>query len=225
MRAFGRLALLGLLSLGPFGLTAPVAAQDVGVPQSELLVIDPERLFEETELGQRMAADHQAAREELAARNRKLEAELEAEEQRLTDIRAETSPEAFREMADAFDARVQDIRRDSERRVRDLERDRERMPLIFLRTVEPVILEVMREAGGVTILDARAVLFRAEEIDITNAAAARIDEVIGAGEDVLPSDLPPERAPEAVPEPLTETPVPAPGSASPDTGTSTGTGD
>ena len=101
--------------------------------QSDILVLDPERLFEETRLGKRMLADHQAEREELAARNRKLEAELEAEEKRLTELRDETSPEEFRDMADAFDAKVQKIRRDSERRVRDLERERERLPLMFLR--------------------------------------------------------------------------------------------
>lgn len=181
MRAFGRLLCLGLIALAPAMAPLPAAAQDVGIAQSEVLVIDPERLFEETEFGQRMAAEHQAAREALAARNRKLEAELEAEEQRLTDIRPETSAEAFREMADAFDARVQEIRRDSERRVRDLERDRERMPIVFLRTVEPVILEVMQEAGGVAILDARTVLFRSDAIDITEMTAERIDAAIGAG--------------------------------------------
>lgn len=179
MRALKRLALAAFAATAP--LVAPAMAQDVGIVQSEILVIDPERLFEMTELGKRMTAAHQAEREQLAARNRKLETELEREEQRLTDIRSETSPEEFREMADAFDARVQEIRRDSERRVRDLERDRERLPSNFLRTVEPVILDVMREAGGVVVLDARTVLYRAEVIDITEAAAARIDETIGAG--------------------------------------------
>ena len=171
----------------------PAVAQGVGVVQSDILVLDPERLFEESLLGKRMASEHQAAREALAAENRKLEAELEAEEQTLTDLRAETSPEEFREMADAFDAKVQEIRRNSERRVLDLERDRERAPLFFLRAVEPILVEVMREAGGVAIIDARTVLLRADVIDITEIAVSRIDEAIGDGT-ADPTETEPEDA-------------------------------
>ena len=196
------LAVAALLLAGLSG--TPVAAQEVGVVRSDILVLDPERLFEETRLGARMVAEHQAAREKMAARNRKLEAELEAEEKRLTELRAETSPEEFRELADAFDAKVQEIRRDSDRRVRDLERDRERLPLDFLRRVEPVLIEVMRETGSVVVLDARTVLFRAEKIDITGVAIARIDKEIGAGEDEGEADPASESAPKAPPEPAPE---------------------
>ncbi len=170
-------AALWALCLG----AAPLHAQDVGVVQSDILVLDPEQLFEATRLGQRMVADHQAEREKLAARNRKLEAELEAEEKRLTELREETSPEEFREMADAFDAKVQEIRRDSERRVLDLERDRERLPLVFLRTVEPVLSDIMRDTGAEVVLDGRTVLFRSEAVDVTGMAIARIDRAIGDG--------------------------------------------
>ena len=159
----------------------PIAAQDIGVVRSDILLLDPERLFEETKLGQRMLADHQAERETLAARNTQLYAELEAEEKRLTELRAETPPADFREMADAFDAKVQALRQESDRRVRDLERDRERLPLVFLRTVEPVLTGVMHDAGGLVVLDARTVMFRAEVIDITSTAIDRIDREIGDG--------------------------------------------
>lgn len=191
--------------------TPQARAQDLGIIQNEILVLDPEQLFEETELGQRMLADHQAEREKLAARNRRLEAELEAEEQRLTELRAETSPEEFRDMADAFDAKVQEIRRDSERRVVDLERDRERLPIQFLRAVEPVLTEVMREAGGAVVLDARTVLFRSDAVDVTDTAITRINQAIG---DSLPG---PEETPAAPDASAPDTAIPDAGTG--DTGT------
>lgn len=162
---------------------SPIAAssQDVGVVQSQVLVIDPERLFNQTRLGQSFLAQIQVERDALIARNRQIEAELEAEEKALTEKREETSPEEFREMADDFDARVQDIRRDSERRVRDLERNRERAPVEFMRQVEPVLVDIMRAAGGVVVVDARNVLLRADVIDITDVAIARIDSVLAPG--------------------------------------------
>ncbi len=161
------------------GLTSAVSAQEPGVLRSDILVIDPERLFESSTLGRRMLAEHQAQREALAAANEDLAAELEAEEQRLTDIRADTDPEEFRDMADAFDDRVQQIRADSERRVRDLERARERLPAQFLSQVEQIILDEMRAAGGVVLLDQRSVIFRAAAVDITDRAISRIDAEFG----------------------------------------------
>lgn len=168
-----------LIALG----AAPVmgVAQDVGVVRSDILVIDPERLFEDSQMGRKMLADHQLEREALAAENEALAAELEAEEQRLTDIRSETSPEEFRELADAFDERVQQIRADSERRVRDLERARERLPVEFLGRVDQIILDIMRASGGVVLLDERTVILRAEAVDITDRAIARINAEFGDG--------------------------------------------
>ena len=163
---------------------AHATAQTVGVIQSEILVINPERLFEETRLGQKMAREVQAERDKLIALNEKLTSELEAEEKTLTELRAETSPEEFREMADAFDLKVQQIRRDSERRVSDLERARDRAPVAFMLQVEPVLVEVMRDAGGVVILDHRSVLLRADFIDITDLAISRIDAAFDGTDDV-----------------------------------------
>lgn len=166
--------------------SAPTLAvsQNVGILQSEILVVDPERLFEDSDLGRKMLSEYQAERETLAAENQELAAELEAEEQRLTDIRAETSPEDFREQADAFDARVQQIRADSERRVRDLERKRERMPVEFLNQVDEIILDIMRASGGVVLMDQRSVILRAEAVDITDRAIARINQEFGGDADL-----------------------------------------
>ncbi len=188
---FGWLAVVAV-----FFAAAPLAsqAQDVGVVQSDVLVLDPDRLFTETQFGQRLNDDYLAQREQLIARNRELEISLEAEEQELTNMRAEKTPEEFRDLADAFDARVQQIRRDSDRAVRDLELSRERAPVIFMRAVEPVLVELMRDAGGAVVMDVRSVLLRADVIDITDVAIARIDQRIGAGPDgaTQPADPTPE---------------------------------
>lgn len=204
IRAFLSAALVAGVSL--VAKPIPSTAQDVGVVQSEILVVDPERLFSQTRLGQSFVAQLQVERDELIARNRRIEAELEAEEQALTEKRDETSPEEFREMADAFDAKVQEIRRESERRVRDLERNRERAPVDFMREVEPVLVDIMRAAGGVVVMDARNVLLRADVIDITDVAIARIDATL-APESNAPATSAPEpetSTPEIMPQKETE---------------------
>ncbi|WP_306110461.1 MULTISPECIES: OmpH family outer membrane protein [Roseovarius] len=201
------LAAPGWLVGGP----VPAAAQSVGVVQSDILVVDPERLFEETRLGQAITAQLQQEREDLIALNRKLEAELEAEELALTEQRDTSSPEEFRDLADAFDERVQTIRADSQRRVREHERNRERAPLDFMRRVEPVLVELMREAGAAVVMDRRTVLLQADVVDITSAAVQRIDATLGpaaqdagdAGTDEGASDAP-DATRDREPEPGTD---------------------
>ncbi len=179
-----RLAIFGWLVLGAVLLcAAPFAAkaQNVGIVQSDVLVLDPDRLFKETLFGQRLNSEYLKQREQLSALNDQRSADLEAEEQALTDLRAQKTPEEFRDLADAFDTKVQQIRRDSDRAVRDLELSRERAPGIFMRAVQPVLIELMRDAGGAVVMDVRTVLLRSDVIDITDVAIARIDLRIGSG--------------------------------------------
>ena len=160
-----------------------VSAQDIGVVQSDILVLDPDRLYLETRLGQRIAADLQAERDKLIARNRKVEAELAAEEKALTELRATKTAAEFRDLADEFDTKVQEIRRNSERAVRDHERNLKRAPVLFMRTVEPVLIQLLKDANGAVIMDQRSVLLRSDVIDITDVAISRVDAVIGTGTD------------------------------------------
>ncbi len=176
---FGALAFIvtpGLLLPG-----RAAQAQDTGTIKSEILTLDPDRLFSSTLVGQRLTAQYEAERDRLIASNRELEAELRAEEQALTDARKTMKPKEFRAEADAFDAKVRSIRQENDRKARDLERGREIAPLSLMRMAEPILIDLMRETGGKIILDNRQVLLRADTIDITDLAVARVDARIGDG--------------------------------------------
>ncbi len=177
--------------------------QDVGAVQSEILVLDPDRLFADSLVGQRLTSQYQAERDALIANNREIEAELRAEEQALTDARKTMTAAEFRAEADAFDAKVRSIRAENDRKARDLERGREIAPLSLMRVAEPILVQVMRDTGGKIILDNRQVLLRADVIDITDLAIARIDAQIGDGSGVMPDSTAPQ-TPEPEAEPSTE---------------------
>jgi len=157
---------------------AMATAQDI---RSPILTIDSERLYRGSAFGQRVVKDIEVQTSALSEENRILEEQLETEEQELTDQRGEMAPEDFRNLADAFDARVQSIRRDREAKSRaiaaQLEENRDR----FLNAAAPVLEAIMREAGAAVILERRSVFVSANAIDITEAAIARIDAVLGDG--------------------------------------------
>lgn len=176
-----RRRLVAVLGVVLLTLAAPLAAQQLGVVQSPILTISSDRLFVESAFGKRVAREVEEAGSALAAENREIEAELTAEEKALTAQRPGMDPEAFRELADAFDAKVQEIRRTQEAKARELTQKSEAERVIFFQAVRPVLVEIMRETGASVILERSSVFLSANATDITDLAIARIDEVIGEG--------------------------------------------
>jgi Skp family chaperone for outer membrane proteins len=183
-------AVAGLCLGLTLGVALPLEAQQIGVIQSDVLVIDPERMLLDSDYGKRLQGEIQAERDRLIAYNEKIAQELEAEEQRLTALRSTTPANEFRELADAFDQRVEELRLESERLSRELERRRELIPIQFMRVVQPVLSELLNEANAMVMIDARTVMLHTSAADVTDLAVQRINAAIGAG------PLAPEAAPD-----------------------------
>ena len=185
----------------------PTLAQDqtdlpLGQLRSPVLIIDTERVFAESLFGLRIAAQVQADSEALVTENRRIEAALTEEERSLTVRRPTRTVEAFRTEADAFDERVQGIRRAQDAKQRALQdgivtgRDQ------FLQAATPILGQIMQESAAAVILDRRSVFLGIGTIDITDQAIDRIDAAIGDGS-ALPEPEPiPEPAPEPDPVPV-----------------------
>lgn len=173
------MALLPAVSLAqsvPPSLGEPVTA----APASPILTVDQDRLFRESAYGLQVERELERLTGELAAENRRIEAELTEEERQLTAQRPTLSPQEFTERADAFDARVEEIRKRQDGKGRDLARRREAARAEFLRNVLPVLSNIMRERGAVAILNAQAIFLSFDTIDITDRAIERVDARIGS---------------------------------------------
>lgn len=169
---------------------APCVAQSIppslgeavtAAPDSLVLTIDQDRLFRDSAYGRRVDRDLEQLSGDLAAQNRRIEAELTEEERRLTELRPTLSPREFTERADAFDARVEEIRQTQDAKAREIARRREIARTDFLRNVLPVLSAIMRERGAVAILNAQAIFLSFDTIDITASAIERVDQRIGEG--------------------------------------------
>lgn len=169
----------------PSETTAPVAP-----PPSPVLTITQDRLFSGTLYGQAVQARIEAASLALQTENRKIEADLEAEESTLTTRRAVLPPAEFRALADAFDTKVEGIRAAQEAKARALTKSQEQGRQLFFDTAVPILAALMSELGAVAILNKEAIVLSFDTIDITDRAIVRIDAVLGDG-----SDLPPPKPP------------------------------
>ncbi len=185
-----RWLLLGAAVWG-MALSLPVLAQQVATPStsespgvtSPVLTIDPERLFRESAFGKRVAVELEERGSELNAENRRIEAELEAEERELTEMRATLEPEAFRARADAFDRKVQDTRAAQSAKGREIANDLEGARESFLSAARPVLEQLMRDAGAAVIIERGLVFVSVSAVDVTDEAIAQIDERLGSGAD------------------------------------------
>lgn len=193
---------LRALSAGVFcvlGSTGVSLGQEAGTLAFPVLTLDQERLFDGSRVAERVVAETERRTAELTAENRRIESQLVAEELDLTERRPNLPVEEFRALADAFDAKVQDIRAAQDAKLRELQRLRDEERQNFLRRITPVLAEIVRERGAALVLDRRSVLLSADAIDITDEAIARINDVLGDGE---PQDL--DSVPPTETDPLTE---------------------
>lgn len=145
---------------------------------SPVLTIDSERIFVESDFGRRVAEQIEAQSTALATENRQIEAALETEERELTEKRAELSPEDFRELANAFDEKVQEIRRAQADKGRAINTMLEDQREVFLNAAAPVLERLMRDAGAAVILERRSVFVSANAIDITDDAIALLNTTL-----------------------------------------------
>ncbi len=198
-------AALSAQQAGPF---AP------GVVRSPILVIDFERVFDESAFGRRVNEDIEREGRTIAAENRQIESELIEEERELTELRATLPPGEFRDLADAFDEKVQSLRAEQDAKARALGTRTEEERRRFLSAVQPVIEDLLREAGAAIILERRSVFVAVDAIDVTDRAVTLIDAEIGAGSTPAP-DAPtpdttdPDPVPDPAPAPLVPAPVPS----------------
>lgn len=189
-----RVAVAGAFVAALIGLAAPAARAQQGlgglfsdpVAASPVLVVELERLFAESAFGLRIAAEIEEEGSQLAAENRRIEAELIAEERQITEQRPGLTPEAFRALADAFDEKVQTFRREQDAKVRAIGQRNEEGQRAFLTAAQPVLQDLMTEAGATVLLDRRVVFLSAPAVDVTDAAIERIDAAIGDGSKPTP---------------------------------------
>lgn len=156
----------------------------LGAPQSAILTIQPDRLFSESAFGRRIGQEIEAEGAVLTAENRRIEADLRTEEQQLTKRRLTMEPSAFRTLADAFDEKVQETRRQQEQKFHDINLMGEAARREFSSVSLPILQQLMRETGADAILEHSTVFLSADAADITDLAISRIDTVLGDGASV-----------------------------------------
>ncbi|MEM8788921.1 MAG: OmpH family outer membrane protein [Pseudomonadota bacterium] len=183
-----RLALLCLALLGP--VHAQPAFQTPG-PRPTILILDQDRIFGESDYGRALQAQDQQEADALRAEGQALERAFEAEEIALTERREALAPEAFRELADAFDAKVVATREAQEQKRDALVARSEQRRRDFFQEVGPILLNILEQTGASILVDERSVLVSKQDLNITEEVIKRLDAAFAAGQLRMPAPTPP----------------------------------
>jgi len=158
----------------------PLGAQTAG-PASQILTLDQDRLYAESLYGKALEARLGVATQALAAENRKMEQDLAAEEADLTQKRPTMSASAFQVLADAFDAKVEQVRTDQAAKIDAMKAQRDVGRTAFFQAAVPVMATLMQKMGAFAILNRSAIVVVFDSIDVTERAIAAVDEKLGDG--------------------------------------------
>lgn len=163
----GRAALAGVVALSLFAGGA--AAQVAGI-----LIVDRERALAESAPAQFIAAAERRERLALRARHDELQLELETEEAEIAALRDTSTKEVFEARVRAFDVKVREARRTSQRNIEIFQNTFDDARRALSDELEPILQDILSETGASLIVDARNVLAAVPGADVTDEVIRRL---------------------------------------------------
>tara|TARA_R110002124_G_scaffold106467_21_gene258407 strand:+ start:9323 stop:9964 length:642 start_codon:yes stop_codon:yes gene_type:complete len=153
----------------------PAQVAQVSPASIAFRTLDQDRLLRESRLGMQILATIRDAERALEEENATIAAQLAAEEQDLTQLRARLTPEEFRTRAEAFDARVEAVRAERNQRALELARQNEAEAQRFFNAALPILERLLIEQGIVAVMRPDAMILGPDWLDITPLAIERMD--------------------------------------------------
>ncbi|MBB5514719.1 Skp family chaperone for outer membrane proteins [Rubricella aquisinus] len=143
--------------------------------QAVVLLVDPERVLQQSQAGQSLLSIIETERATLVAETEALSSAFEVEERALTALRGTLDREEFQARADEFDTRVRAARAERDQAAENLAQQAEELRQQFFQRLNAIYTSILRETRAVAILDLRSVILANRGFDITDVVIARLD--------------------------------------------------
>ena len=163
-------------------------SQPVTAQTSVILVIDLERAYKTSRFGESMRDAFNSENQSFNEENKVILNLLKDEEIQLTADRTNLSQEEFAIAADAFDIKVQEIRKTRLEKIRLVEERFNLLKPMFFRRVDSFFDELMLEFNATAILEKNYVVRSTDAIDITNLLVERVDQAFGVDQNIKETD-------------------------------------
>lgn len=171
-------AATGLLLIATLGFASASQAQ------TNVLVMNEERIIAESTVGQHIATRLQAMGQEVQGELQPLQTQIQQENEALSAETASLSQEAIQQRPDliqriqTLQGQMQQFERTREIRTRELVASERAAMQPVLQTLQEVLREIVDERGGSILVDRSAVVFADETVDISQTAIERLNSRI-----------------------------------------------
>lgn len=140
-----------------------------------VLVFDRARVLSQSLIGLALEARIEAERAKLLAENDKIYADLEAEEQLISDQRAVMSDEVFRDRASKFDEKVTGARAEQDEKARKVQALYDSGLEDFEKDMNQVLTGVARDLGATLVFERQQVYLMSGSIDVSKLVIDQLD--------------------------------------------------
>jgi Skp family chaperone for outer membrane proteins len=197
MRATTRLviAALALLALAWAGPAAPQeeatpegTAPELATPELVALVVDFSAVVRQSAAAKGIQQQIDTLREAFQEEFGRIETELRAEEQRLTEERSTLATEQFVQRRRAFEQRVTEAQRRAQGRRAALDGALSTAMGRVREELLGVVAEIAAEKGATLVLDKSQVVLSARDLDVTEDALGRLDARLPSVEVIMPPE-------------------------------------
>lgn len=169
-------ALIVALTAAVIAMAAPASAQ------TNVLIMNEERIVAESQVGQHIATRMQAIRAEMDAELQALLTPIQEESDRLNAETASLTPEAIQARPDlmqriqALNAQAQQAEALRQRLAQELQATQRQAMRPVLEALQAVLQEVVAERGAQILIDRSAVVYADPAIDVSDSVIERLNQ-------------------------------------------------
>ena len=169
-------ALIVALTAAVIAMAAPANAQ------TNVLIMNEERIVAESQVGQHIATRMQAIRAEMDAELQALLTPIQEESDRLNAETASLTPEAIQARPDlmqriqALNAQAQQAEALRQRLAQELQATQRQAMRPVLEALQAVLQEVVAERGAQILIDRSAVVYADPAIDVSDSVIERLNQ-------------------------------------------------
>ncbi len=166
---------LALLFAAPAGAqqTQPPAE----TPPQTVLIVDQDRVLNESAPGQALRALLQARRTAQLQATAERDQAMEAEETEIARIRDQLSRDEFEERLQDFDQKVRQARRENQEAVQAMQTENDAARRKLIQAMHLILRDILQERGATVLLNAQTVIMARGDVDVTADVIERLSQV------------------------------------------------
>lgn len=167
---------IAVLIAGAVAFSQASLAQQV--PTAVILVIDFQRVTQESLVGKDVAAQMESNRVELENRVRQLEEELRTQEEEIVKQKSIISPDAYEQRVRDFQVKAQTARQELQQKQQARQRAVQQANVEIQRSLRPIVRSIMEGRGATMVLDKNFVADHISGLDVTTEVIEQLDQAM-----------------------------------------------